>query len=366
MKIICSKSDLLNHLQHAQNIVNPKSTLPILANILLEVKDNTLGITSTDLEIGIHSACSVEALEEGKTTLPARKLFDIIKTLPDQSITIKVDDNNVAEIICKPHIHFKLLGLSGDDFPKLPDFQKADSWDMDPKLLKKVIRRTLFAVSRDESRYVLNGIYFIFNGHKLTAVSTDGRRLSFISVDATKRKDLKADFIIPAKSIMELLKLLDSAEELKIYSKENQVKFTIGNFSLITKLIEGNFPNYEAVIPKGTGSTAKIKRQVFLDALMRTSLFTSERANSIKLSFTKGTCLLMANTPELGEAREEIDVEYDASDFIIAFNPVYLIDVMKNIDEEEFTFMFPESSTAGVIKTDKEFLHVIMPMRISN
>lgn len=366
MKIICSKGDLLNHLQHAQNIVNPKSTLPILANILLDAKDKTLEIVSTDLEISINSLCPAEVIKPGKAALPAKKLFDIIKSLPDQPITIDINDSNVAEIICKPHIQLKLLGLPGEDFPKLPEFNKADSWTMDTKNVKKIVKRTAFAVSKDESRYVLNGIYFIFNGNKITAVSTDGRRLSFVSIETSKRKDVKADFIIPSKTVHGLSKLLDSEEDLTVYFRENQVKFSVGNFSLITKLIEGNFPNYDAVIPKGTGVPIKINRQTFLDALTRTSLFTSERANSVKLTFSKGSCVLSANTPELGEAKEEISIDYDGGDFITAFNPGYLMDVMKNIEEKEFTIMFPENSTAGVITTDKEFLHVIMPMRVSN
>jgi len=366
MKFVCQKSELLEHLQHAQSVVNPRTTLPILSNIYIEAKDKYIEIISTDLEISIHSLCPAKVSEKGNTTIPARKFFDIVKNLPDEPITVKVNDSNVAEITCKKNIHFKLVGLPGEDFPKLPNFNKADSWDIDSKDMKKVIKKTSFAASRDENHYVLNGIYFVFSGNKLTAVATDGRRLSLVKLEKGKKKDVKADFIVPIKTINELSKLLDSSESIKVYYMGNQVKFEAGDFSLITKLIEGTFPDYEAVIPKDSGPTAVINRNIFLEALQRTSLFTSDRASSVKLMFTKDSCVLSANTPELGEAKEEIEIEYDGGDFIIAFNPAYLIDVMKNIEEEKFFFIFPEKSTAGLIKTDGDFLYVIMPMRITD
>ncbi len=364
MKFQCSKSDILSNLQQAQNIVGQRTTLAILSNVLMETKGNELTFTSTDLEIGLISSCKVDVLEEGKTTIPARKLFDIIRNLPDQTISMEVDSNNVAQIKCGKS-SYKIYGISAEDFPHLPDFSQEHNFEFNQSLLKKLIRQTSFSISRDESRYVLNGIYMVFNASEILGVSTDGRRLSLSRHTGMNFKDMKIDFIIPSKTVSELQKILSDEGLVRVYPKGNQVCFQMGTTTLITKLIEGNFPEYQAVIPENSTQKVIFNKEEFASAIHRVALFTSEKYNSIKLVFSNNRCVISANSPNVGEAREEIEVEFAGAEMPIAFNPNYLLDILKCLDTVSVTMELTDSLKPGVVREGTEFLSVIMPMRLT-
>lgn len=363
MKFQCVKSDILLNIQQAQNIVGQKATLQILSNLLIEAKDGRLTFTATDLEIGLFSYSKVEILREGRTTVPAKKFFDIVRSLPDGNIEIETDDNHETHIKCGK-ASSRIFGINPDDYPQLPDFSKAEAWEVNQSVLKKIIKQTNYAISRDESRYVLNGIYLILNSNEIIGVATDGRRLSLSKHSSVNLKGSKIDFILPSKSVNELSKLLSDEGTLKIYSKSNQVSFEVGSFNLITKLIEGNFPEYSAVIPENSTCTAEINKESFIAALNRASILTSEKSNSIKLIFHDNVCKISANTPNVGDAEEEIDAKFEASELQIAFNPHYLIDILKCIEGDTVILELTNSLKPGVIKQGSEFLAVIMPMRL--
>ena len=364
MKFQCTKSDILSGIQQAQNIVGQRTTLMILSNLLVEAKGSELIFTATDLEIGLLSTCKVDVLEEGKTTLPAKKFFDIVRNLPDKPISIEIDENNVANIKCDKS-SYKVYGLPADDFPQLPDFSDADSFEFNQSILKKIIHQTSYSISRDESRYVLNGIYMIFNSTEIMGVSTDGRRLSLSKHGGMSFKDMKIDFIIPSKTVNELMKILSDDGVVKVYPKGNQVCFDMGQTTLITKLIEGNFPEYQAVIPEKSLYKVIFTKDDFSLAIHRVALFTSEKYNSIKLAFSGTRCVISANSPNVGEARDEIEVEYKGPDLQIAFNPAYLQDILKCLQGNQVTLEVTDSLKPGVVRENNEFLAVIMPMRLT-
>jgi len=364
MKFQCTKADILTTVQQAQNIVGQKTTLQILSNLLIEAKGDELIITSTDLEIGLHSQCKVDVEQEGRTTVPARKFFDIIRSMSDKPITIETDDEDITTVSSGKSSKFRLLGLPAEDFPKLPDFSGEDFWEFKQSILKTIIKHTNHAISRDESRYVLNGIYTVLNSKEITAVTTDGRRLAKSYHSGMNFKDCKIDFILPTKAVTELTKLIDDEGQLKVYPKGNQVCFEIGNTTLITKLIEGNFPEYQAVIPESLEQKIILNKDKFIETLSRVAILTSDKTNSIKLVFNDNLCTITSNSPNVGDAREEIEVEYNGPELPIAFNPYYLIDILKCLESDTATIELTNALKPGVIKEGDTFLAVIMPMRL--
>jgi DNA polymerase-3 subunit beta len=369
MKIQCSKADILPHIQQVQSIVEQKTTLHILSNVHLQAKDNRLIFSATDLELGIRSSCIVEMHTPGATTIPARKLFEIIRNLPDKPIHIEVE-NDVMKIQCE-RSSYRVFGLPASNFPELPDFSEAPVWEFSQKLLKDMIRHTSFAISRDESRYVLNGIYMVFTPHEILGVATDGRRLSTSKHDGSKYdgirlKEMKVDFIIPSKTVNELTKLLSEEGSMKIFHKTNQVCFEMGSTTLITKLIEGNFPDFSSVIPKSSTEAVIFDHKNFSEAISRIAILISEKSTSIKLAFTPGKCEITINSPNVGDGREELEVEYKGKEFAIAFNPYYLLDILKCVKTETVTLELSNATSPGVVRQGSEFLSVIMPMRLTD
>ncbi|MBN2144501.1 MAG: DNA polymerase III subunit beta [Candidatus Aureabacteria bacterium] len=365
MKFQCKKADIITSIQQVQNIVGQRTTLQILSNLLIEAKsDHTLTFTATDLEIGIVSSSIVEVSEEGRTTIPAKKLFDIVRNLPEEIISFETDEDQVLRIQCGKSF-YRVFGLAADEYPALPDFADSPSWEFDQSILRTIIRNTNFAISRDESRYVLNGIYLVFNSSEIIGVATDGRRLSLSKRSGMNFKDTKLDFIIPAKTVNELIKLLTDEGSIKIHHKGNQVSFIMGKTTLVTKLIEGNFPEYQAVIPADCKEKVVFNNKDFTAAIQRVSILTSDKTNSIKFVFRDNKCIITANSPNIGEAREEIDVQYKGQELQIAFNPLFLLDILRCLEEEDVTFELNNSLTPGLIRHGVEFLSVIMPMRLT-
>jgi DNA polymerase III subunit beta len=365
MKFQCKKNDIIASIQQVQNIVGQRTTLQILSNLLIEAKsDNTVTFTATDLEMGIISSAIVEVEKEGKTTVPAKKIFDIVRNLPEETIQFETDEDQVMRIQCGRSF-YRVFGLSSDEYPSLPDFTDSPSWEFAQSILHNIIRYTGFAISRDESRYVLNGIYLVFNASEIIGVATDGRRLAFSKYTGMNFKDTKLDFIIPAKTVNELVKLLNNEGQIQIHHKGNQVCFKMGKTTLITKLIEGNFPEYHAVIPSNCKEKVLFNNHDFLAAVQRVSILTSDKTNSIKFVFKDNKCTITSNSPSIGEAREEIEVEYTGPELQIAFNPLFLLDILKCMETEKVTLELNNSLTPGVIRQGSEFLAVIMPMRLT-
>ena len=364
MKFSATKEKLLEGLQQVQNVVSTRTTLPILSNVLLQAKEGAVHLTTTDLDVGVRGSFEANVDKVGATTLPARRLFTIIRELPSSEIAIEVDGKNAASIRSGQSF-FKILGLPEEEFPPLPKFENAKVVTMRQKDLYDGLRKTAYAISTDETRYVLNGVLFSFKENKLTLVATDGRRLAMLDIELEFPRSHEADIIVPTKAVTELQRLLKDDGEVKISVGSGQIAFDLNNTLLVSKLIEGNYPNYKQVIPSEAKERVTLERETFLNSLRRVSLLASDKSNSIKLNFSKNNIEITANTPEVGEARESLPVAYKGRDFAIAFNPEFLMAPLRNLTEDEVFFDLIDEMSPGVLKIQTPFLYVLMPMRVS-
>jgi DNA polymerase-3 subunit beta len=368
MNLTISKDQIVAGLQSVQNVVSTRTTLPILSNVLLRAEGNYLEITATDLDVTI--ACKVEAkvTKAGATTLPVKKLLGIVRELNGE-IEIETDDKNIASIRSSASF-FKIHGLAADEFPPRPNFLDDKKVLLSQETIRSMLKKTSFAVSTDESRYVLNGIFISLKEGKMTFVATDGRRLALVDEEVELPEKVAGEFIIPAKAVNELTRLLQDKGTVEIKFGENQASVALQNengFSvlLITKLIEGNYPNYRQVIPGEAKERITLGREELQQALRRAEIMTSEKANSVKLAFGKNALTITANSPEVGEAREIIAINYKGKEFAIAFNPRYLIDPLAALTEDEVYLELIDELSPGVVKINGPFLYVVMPMRLS-
>jgi len=369
MNLTIAKDQIIIGLQAVQNVVSTRTTLPILSNVLMRAEGDHVEFTATDLDVTV--ACKVEAKVKkgGSTTIPVKKLFGIVRELGGNEIDIETDDKNVTSIRCSASF-YKINGLGADEFPPLPKFKDDKKVSLPQETVKAMMRKTSFAVSTDESRYVLNGIFISLKDHKMTMVATDGRRLALVDEEVDIAEKSSGEFIVPAKAVNELNRLLQEKGDVEIKFGENQASFALKDdkgFSVlvITKLIEGNYPNYRQVIPAEVKERVPLGREEFLQALRRAEIMTSEKANSVKLTFGKNNLAITANSPEVGEARETLAVNYKGKEIAIAFNPRYLIDPLNSLVEDEVFFELIDELSPGVLKINGPFLYVVMPMRLS-
>lgn len=369
MNLTIAKEQMLAGLTAVQNIVSTRTTLPILSNVLLRAEGNRVEFTATDLDVTICCTVECKATKSGATTLPAKKLFGIARELAASDIDLEVDDKNVGALRSGPSF-FKIRGLSADEFPPLPNFKDDKKVVLPQAKLKAMLRKTSFAISTDESRYVLNGIFFSLKEHKLTMVATDGRRLALTDEEVDIPEKSQAEFIVPSRAVNELNRLLQEQGDVEIRFSDNQAAFTLKDEKglsvlVITKLIEGSYPNYRQVIPGEAKERVSLMREEFLHALRRAEIMTSDKQNSVKLAFTKNSLAITANTPDVGEARETLAVNYKGKDLAIAFNPAYVIDPLNSLAEDEVFLELIDELSPGVLKINGPFLYVVMPMRLS-
>lgn len=369
MNLTISKEQIIHGLQAVQNVVSTRTTLPILSNVLLEADGNRLKLTATDLDVTITCAVEANVKKAGSTTVPVKKLFGIIRELNNGDIELEVDEKNNCSIRAGASF-YKVNGLAAEEYPPMPKFKDDKKVSLKQETVKAMMKKTAFAISTDESRYVLNGIFMSLKDHKLTMVATDGRRLALVDEEVDVTEQSQGEFIVPAKAVNELGRLLQGTGEIEIRYSENQAAFNLKDekgFSIliVSKLIEGNYPNYRQVIPGEAKERVSLVREEFLHALRRAEIMTSEKSNSVKLTFTKNNLAITANSPEVGEARESIAVNYKGKDMAIAFNPKYMIDPLSALTEDEVFFELIDELSPGVLKINAPFLYVVMPMRLS-
>ncbi|MFH1878711.1 MAG: DNA polymerase III subunit beta [Candidatus Omnitrophota bacterium] len=367
MELDITKAALVEGIQTVQNAVSQKSSLPILSNVLLEAENSELKLTATDLDLGICSTLPVTLIQPGAITLPAKKFFDIIKALPDDStINLSMKKNNFVTIK-SGKAQFKIIGLPKEEFPQLPVFKDKDSITIEQKSFKEMLNLTDFSISKDDTRYVLNGIYMIVKGDSVILVATDGRRLSVISRKLAKKTLVDREIIIPTKTIQEAKRMLADEGDVIIKFSDNQVMFSFSSTFILSRLIEGEYPNYKKVIPQKTENEVRVSRNDFLAAARRASIFTDQDSMAIKLTLKKKKMTITKNTPYLGEAREEIDAEYTGpEDLEIGFNPKYLIDVLKSLEDDEIVFEVYDANKPGVIRKGEEYTYVVLPMQLTS
>lgn len=369
MQIVCSKTELLKGIQTVQSAVSTKSTLPVLSNILLETKSNQLKLASTDLEVGVKCFIRAEVVKDGALTIPAKTFGDFVRMLSeDQEIKIHTEDTNRIEIRCGK-TRCVLLGLPKEDFPIFPEFPEEKSITLEAKTLQEMIKKTAFSTSTDETRYILNGIYFSLDKGTARMVATDGRRLAFIARPMSEKK-VSVSAIIPSKAIREIERLLTSTPEsitdVKISVSDNQVAFKVAETVIISRLIEGHFPNYEQVIPKISDVRIQIPTRDLLTLTQRAALGVAERGGAIRYLFEKGRLRAIGSAQGRVEVEDELSIEYAGNPIEIVFNPLFVLDVLKNMDSPHVSIEITSSLNPSVIRPvgDDQMVSVIMPMRI--
>lgn len=375
MELKIGAQELAKALGRSQGIVEKKSTMPILSHVLLEAKNGTeLHVSSTDLDLAVSSEHNCEVLKDGALAVPAKNLFEIVKSLPEQTVTLKRAGNNYLEVRSGPS-EFRIVGLPAEDFPALPKFERVPFVAVAPEQVLEMIERTAFAVSTDETRYNLNGVFFEPTPEAVRMVATDGHRLSLCERKIEGDFALKRGVILPKKGLNELRKLLGEASEAgeetpetKLGFVENSAIFRWSKVVLVMRLIEGMFPDYRQVIPKAGEKVLSVGRSRLLETLRRISLLSSDKAHAVKLELGKGTLKVLSQNPDLGEAKEEVPVEYAGEPLKIGFNARYLMDVLVALKGDDVQLELADDLSPGVLRgvgdKDQGFTAVVMPMRI--
>jgi len=368
MDFVTTKENLLRELQGVQGIVEKKSTIPILANILIEATKERLELAATDLEVGIRTTCEAKVSRPGTVTLSARRLFDIVRLLPDAEVRVKSEDAQWVVITCQK-ARFRIVGLPREDFPAMPEFDFGKGIPIERAILRDMIGKVIFAITTDESRYQINGTLMILSKKHLTMVSTDGHRLAYINGRLEKgSSETKIEIIIPRKAVQELSKIGDGEDEVVFGQKDNHVFFKIGRTILTSTIVPGKFPDYEKVIPEGNDKLLKLESSSFLDVLRRVALLSSERSRAVKFALSKGSLDISSNNPEVGEASESLEIDYDGPALEVGFNAKYVIEFLQAMGNGPLIFAVKDESTQGLLRPvgleGRDYRYVVMPMRL--
>ena len=372
MRVILERSNLLKSLNHVHRVVERRNTIPILSNVLLSADGASLEMKATDLDLEVTEATAANVEQGGATTVPAHLLYDIVRKLPEGAeVMLKTDESGASMSVVSGRSNFKLQCLPQADFPELSAGSFSHIFRMDSQALKNLIERTQFAISTEETRYYLNGIYLHVHEAggqlKLRAVATDGHRLARAEMEAPAGAEGMPGVIIPRKTVSELQKLVDDPDvKVTVELSETKMRFTIGSVVLTSKLIDGTFPDYERVIPSGNDKKLTIDRESFAAAVDRVSTISSERGRAVKLSIADGQVTLTVNNPDSGSATEEIPADYDADPLEIGFNAKYLLDVAGQLGSGDARFMLADAGSPTLIQdtSDDQTLYVLMPMRV--
>lgn len=368
MKIEIEKKDLIGLIGKTQNIVEKRNTMPVLVNVLLEAEKDLLKVFATDLEVSLTDAVKVKVIQPGKVAISAKNLFEITKELADGMIQLHKKENNWLEIRQGKYLS-KIVGISAEEYPVFPAYSGKGFIKLQAEVLKDMIDKTIYSVSSDETRYHLNGVYFEQKGDNgYTMVATDGHRLSLVNRKLPATKAItNQGVIIPRKGLQEIKKLLDTlGGDFEIAIEGSQLIVRHEHTTLMIRLIEGKYPNYSQFIPQKLSQKIKINREVFLTSLKRVSLLANHKSKAVTLSLTNGRMEIMSNNPELGDAKEEIEVDYSGKDLKIGFNAKYIQDVLQAIQDTEVDFEINDQLSPGLMRphNDASYTCVVMPMRI--
>jgi DNA polymerase III subunit beta len=370
MEFSVKKFDLLEELELTQGVVERKTTIPILSNLLVEAAGSRLTITATDLELSIRTSCEAKVKKDGAGTIPAKKLLDLVRLLPDGEIRFKLQDNHWVHIT-SDRKNYKLVGMSKDNFPALPTFPHA-LVKIPAKLLADAIAKTTFAISLEESRYTLNGALLVLKPGSLTMVATDGHRLAMVETDH-KFEGFSAEtrVLVPKKAMTELQRLAAGSGDdamLEFAQDESHLFFQFGGRLLTSRKLTGQFPNYEAVLPRDASKTVVIERAELQDALRRVSQLADQRSRAVKFMFAKEGVEISASSPEFGEAKEIIEKEFKGDPIAIGFNAQYVLDFLAAAADGPISFELKDEQSAGQLRPladeSTRYRYVVMPMRI--
>jgi DNA polymerase III subunit beta len=364
MDVVLDRDAFLKGLQMVHNIVEPRQTLPILANVLIETESEAVRVTATDLEVGARVSIPAKVAKGGTITVSARKLSEIVRELPAAALSLKVGENSAVSLRCGG-ASYRMVGLGSEDFPAVVPAAPAAWLTVQAKLLRDMLAQTTFAISHDESRFALNGVLFSFQPKELRLVATDGHRLAVASRSVGEGLSGTTG-IVPRKAVVEIARVLGSSEDVQIAITENQFVLQMPNFVMTARLIEGQFPNYEAVLPRAHPGKLVIPRGALMAALRRVSVMAEERNKPVKMLLRPGALVLSAASHDLGEAEEALNVEYAGEEVAIGFNSRYVLEALAPIETDDVVFEFKDNLSPGVVKGVEEegYSCVIMPMRI--
>jgi len=367
MKFTITREHLQEGLVAVAASIPAKTTLPVLSNILVEAHEDGLRLSGTDLDIAVSTTIAASVEEEGAITLPARKLVEIVREMPSAAINISSAGEQRVTIECG-RSRFKLLGLPREEFPAFPSVSFDDSWKCSAQDLQKLIGHVAFAASTEESRPILNGVLWELRPERMRMVATNGHRLARMDVPVEGGAE-DADLIVPPKALEQIRRGFDSDQEIEIAKSENHLGFRSATTQIFTRLIEGPYPNYEQVIPRENDKALTADKAALISALRRMSIVASDQTHRVRVGLANGTCKLSVQTPDLGEAQEEVTVTYDGSAMEIGFNAAYLLEVLKYLPTEEvrLTFKSPErAATCEPVGWDDpaSYLTLVMPLRL--
>ena len=374
MKFKINRDHFSNGLAQVLNVVGSKATMPILSNVLIEAEKDYISLTTTNLDLGIRCKIKADIKEGGSVTLPVKRLATIVRELPNVDVSFDSTTNHQVKLTSGGST-FRIVGIGKEEFPPLPEFGDDKSFTLEQAELTSMLKSVSYAQSSDETRYILNGVYFNFRDGKLSLVATDGRRLALVSKELEVPDDSAGSIILPAKTVSELVRMLDKGEKLKVSFNDRRASFQINtdkessglvdSIYLYSKVVEGNYPNYQQVIPKETHQRIKLERELFLQCVHRAALVTSEKSNSVKIKLTSNLLEITAQSPDFGEAHESMAIAYSGPDLQVAFNPTFVLDPLKALTKDEVFFELKDEVSPGVFKTLESFICVIMPVRLS-
>lgn len=364
MKAVVSKADLVSVTGKMQGVIAPKPTLPILANVLVEAIDDQLVVSGTDLSVSIRCYIDAKVLEEGAIALPARRFFQLIRELTSPQIKLSAPSHEIAEITTGSSV-FKINGMNRSEFPPFADLSALPEIRLPSHTLKQLLMKTIFSAAREDNRYMLNGLFLRIGEQKVTAIGTDGKRLSKTTAPFTGDPATQGSYVIPLKAAEEMMKLLDGSEgEAHLFLSQDKLSLEYGPHILIAKLLAGTYPDVEKVIPKEVKHSLVIHREELMILLKQISLFTSETSSSVRFRFETGQLHLMAMSNEVGEGRVSMPVDYAGAPIEIAFNPHFFLDILRHCQEETIHLGLGDPHNPGLVTEKSESQFVIMPMRL--
>lgn len=365
MKAVISKIDLVNLIGKIQNIVASKPAIPILANILIEAIDDQLIVSATDLTVSMQMYVEAKVIEEGAIALPAKRFFQLVREITSPQVKISAETNEIAEITTGTSV-FKINGMNKAEFPSLPDLSGSPTLSIGSSKLKEMLSKTSFSAAREDSRYMLNGVQLSIQSQKAIFIGTDGKRLAKTQATATSDPSLKGSYVIPLKAVEEMIKMLENSDaDAHLSLAHDKISLECGKLTLVSKLLSGQYPDVERVIPTQLAHQFSIHREELMSLLRQVSLFTSDTSSSVRFSFETGQLFLSAMSSDIGEGRVSMPVDYAGSKLEIAFNPYFFLDILRHSKEETVRFGLNDPHNPGLITDSSEAIFVIMPMRLN-
>ena len=366
MEIIVRRNDFVKELQLVQGIVERKNSIPILSNVLVEARGSEVRISATDLDVSLRCGCAAQVQKEGSITLGAKKLYEIARSLPESDVHLTVLPDSWATVECE-RVVFKMAGLPREDFPSLPEGKATKGIEIPADALRALISRTAFAITAEDARYYLSGALLLLERESASMVATDGHRLAFAQRKVALKVAEPMRVLVPRKAISEIVRLLETEESLTLQPVDSHLVFTVGGRTLTSKVVDAQFPAFEKVIAAAGDKTVNLGRDPLLSAIRRVSLLSSERSRAVKLSLGPGKLELTASSPDLGEARESLSVDYGGEPVEIGFNAQYLVDFLGVAGGDQVALSLKDAETQGLLRPigqdETDYRYIVMPMR---